>query len=97
MGSFGPYLASSSPVMTMGVNDGMTSQITGVLPQQMLAAQKLPRTDRLEVRTRSSHYPHKLSSSFPIVGWCFRDENDMIQESEKLGRFDNAFSYDDLI
>lgn len=48
MAGFGPYLASSSPVMTMGVNDGMASQITGVIPQQMLAAQKIPRTDRLE-------------------------------------------------
>ena len=51
MTGFGPYLASSSPVMTVGVNDCMSSQIAGVIPQQMLAAQKIPRTDRLEVRT----------------------------------------------
>ena len=50
MTGFGPYLASSSPVMTVGVNDCMTSQLAGVVPQQMLAAQKIPRTDRLEVR-----------------------------------------------
>ncbi|XP_071550281.1 muscleblind-like protein 1 isoform X6 [Panulirus ornatus] len=49
MGNFNPYIASS-PVMTMGVTDGaVASPITGVVPQQVVPAQKVPRTDRLEV------------------------------------------------
>ncbi|XP_071550279.1 uncharacterized protein [Panulirus ornatus] len=48
MGNFNPYIASS-PVMTMGVTDGaVASPITGVVPQQVVPAQKVPRTDRLE-------------------------------------------------
>ncbi|XP_045108077.1 muscleblind-like protein 1 isoform X3 [Portunus trituberculatus] len=50
MSNFNPYIASS-PVMTMGVTDGaVASPITGVVPQQaVVPAQKVPRTDRLEV------------------------------------------------
>ena len=66
IGGFGPYIASSSPVMTMGVSDGM-SQITGVLPQQMLAAQKIPRTDRLEVRPTSP-----VLCCLPILGSAYQ-------------------------
>nr|XP_027215122.1 protein muscleblind-like isoform X6 [Penaeus vannamei] len=47
MGNFNPYIASS-PVMTMGMTD-VASPITGVVPQQVVTAQKVPRTDRLEV------------------------------------------------
>lgn len=46
MGNFNPYIASS-PVMTMGMTD-VASPITGVVPQQVVTAQKVPRTDRLE-------------------------------------------------
>ncbi|XP_063607010.1 uncharacterized protein LOC134781691 isoform X5 [Penaeus indicus] len=46
MSSFNPYIASS-PVMTMGMTD-VASPITGVVPQQVVTAQKVPRTDRLE-------------------------------------------------
>lgn len=48
MSNFSPYIASS-PVMTMGVTDAaVASPITGVVPQQVVTAQKVPRTDRLE-------------------------------------------------
>ncbi|XP_050730233.1 muscleblind-like protein 2a isoform X2 [Eriocheir sinensis] len=50
MSNFNPYIPSS-PVMAMGVTDGaVASPITGVVPQQaVVPAQKVPRTDRLEV------------------------------------------------
>ncbi|XP_066960512.1 muscleblind-like protein 1 isoform X7 [Macrobrachium rosenbergii] len=49
MNSFNPYIAPS-PVMTMGVTDAaVASPITGVVSPQVLTAQKVPRTDRLEV------------------------------------------------
>ncbi|XP_066960510.1 muscleblind-like protein 3 isoform X5 [Macrobrachium rosenbergii] len=48
MNSFNPYIAPS-PVMTMGVTDAaVASPITGVVSPQVLTAQKVPRTDRLE-------------------------------------------------
>lgn len=48
MSNFNPYIASS-PVMTMNMADGaVASHITGVVPQQVVPAQKVPRTDRLE-------------------------------------------------
>ncbi|KAK8735914.1 hypothetical protein OTU49_005121 [Cherax quadricarinatus] len=49
MSNFNPYIASS-PVMTMGMTDGaVASPINAVVSQQVVPAQKVPRTDRLEV------------------------------------------------
>nr|XP_045606981.1 muscleblind-like protein 3 isoform X4 [Procambarus clarkii] len=49
MSNFNPYIASS-PVMAMGMTDGaVASPINAVVPQQVVPAQKVPRTDRLEV------------------------------------------------
>nr|XP_045606980.1 nuclear pore complex protein Nup153-like isoform X3 [Procambarus clarkii] len=48
MSNFNPYIASS-PVMAMGMTDGaVASPINAVVPQQVVPAQKVPRTDRLE-------------------------------------------------
>ncbi|KAK8735916.1 hypothetical protein OTU49_005121 [Cherax quadricarinatus] len=48
MSNFNPYIASS-PVMTMGMTDGaVASPINAVVSQQVVPAQKVPRTDRLE-------------------------------------------------
>jgi len=45
---YNPYIASS-PVMTMGMTDTQAmSQLTGVVQQQVMPSQKMPRTDRLE-------------------------------------------------
>ncbi|XP_068222430.1 LOW QUALITY PROTEIN: muscleblind-like protein 1 [Palaemon carinicauda] len=47
--NFSPYVAPS-PVMPMGISEaGVPSPLTGVVSQQVLTAQKVPRTDRLEV------------------------------------------------
>ncbi|RXG73290.1 Muscleblind-like protein 3 [Armadillidium vulgare] len=48
MANFNPYL-TSSPVMTVGMTEAVGSPITGVVPQAVVQAQKVPRPDRLEV------------------------------------------------
>ena len=66
MANFNPYIASS-PVMTMGVTDpGVGSAITGVVQQPVVPAQKVPRTDRLEVC-----YSFQYHSSFIIFCLAF--------------------------
>nr|XP_053641140.1 protein muscleblind-like isoform X3 [Cherax quadricarinatus] len=57
MSNFNPYIASS-PVMTMGMTDGaVASPINAVVSQQVVPAQKVPRTDRLESQAIVSAAP----------------------------------------